>query len=79
MATRVVAIGANGQLGTDLVKAMADWDLVPLTHSDLDICDFVYILQKVLEDAKPDIVANTAAFTRVDDCEDNGLGGGRDV
>jgi len=69
MATRVVVIGANGQLGTDLVKAMADWNLVPLTHSDLDICDFVYT-RKVLEDAKPEIVINTAAFTRVDDCEE---------
>lgn len=66
---RVVIIGANGQLGTDLVKVMANWDLVPLTHADLDICDFVYT-RKVLEDKKPDIVINTAAFNRVDDCEE---------
>lgn len=66
---RVAVIGANGQLGTDLVKVMDGWDLVPLTHSDLDICDFVYT-RKVLEQAKPDIVINTAAFNRVDDCEE---------
>jgi dTDP-4-dehydrorhamnose reductase len=69
MATRVAVIGANGQLGTDLVKAMSDWDLVPLTHSDLDICDFVYT-RKVLQDTKPEIVINTAAFNRVDECEE---------
>jgi len=66
---RVVVIGANGQLGTDLVKVLSDWDLVPLSHADLDICDFVYT-RKVLEDAKPGIVINAAAFTRVDDCEE---------
>ena len=67
--SRVAVIGASGQLGTDLVGALVDWDLVPLTHADLDICDFVYT-RKVLEDAKPDIVINTAAFNRVDDCEE---------
>jgi len=66
---RVIVIGANGQLGTDLVKVLDDWDLVPLTHADLDICNFVYT-RKVVEDTKPDIVINTAAFNRVDDCEE---------
>jgi dTDP-4-dehydrorhamnose reductase len=65
---RVAVIGANGQLGTDLVKILNDWDLILLTHSDLDICDFVYT-RKVIEGAKPKIVINTAAFNRVDDCE----------
>ena len=66
---RVLVIGASGQLGTDLVKVMDDWDLVPMTHADLDICDFVYA-RKVLEEKKPNIVINTAAFNRVDDCEE---------
>jgi dTDP-4-dehydrorhamnose reductase len=66
---RVAVIGASGQLGTDLVKVLSDWDLVPLTHSDLDVCDFVYT-RKVLRDRRPDIVINTAAFNRVDDCEE---------
>ncbi|MEM3432972.1 MAG: dTDP-4-dehydrorhamnose reductase [Candidatus Methanomethyliaceae archaeon] len=66
---RIVVIGANGQLGTDLVKVLNNWDLVPLTHADLDICDFVRT-RKVLTELKPDIVINTAAFNRVDDAED---------
>ena len=66
---RVLVIGASGQLGTDLVKVMDDWDLVPMTHADLDICDFVYA-RKVLEEKKPNIVINTAAFNQVDDCEE---------
>ena len=66
---RVLVIGASGQLGTDLVKVMNGWDLVPITHADLDICDFVYT-RKVIEEKKPDVVINTAAFNRVDDCEE---------
>jgi len=69
MVMRIVVIGANGQLGTDLVKVLNNWDLVPLTHADLDICDFVRT-RKVLTELKPDIVINTAAFNRVDDAED---------
>ena len=67
--SRVAVIGANGQLGSDLVQVFADWDLVPLTHADIEICDFVHTRQ-VLERIKPDVVINTAAFVRVDDCED---------
>jgi len=66
---RVAVIGANGQLGADLVQVFADWDLVPLTHADIEICDFVHT-REVLGRIKPDVVINTAAFVRVDDCED---------
>ncbi len=66
---RVAVIGANGQLGTDLVEVFSDWDLVPLTHADIEICDFIHT-REVLGSVKPDIVINTAAFVRVDDCED---------
>jgi len=66
---RVAVIGANGQLGADLVQVFADWDLVPLTHADIEICDFVHTRQ-VLGRIKPDVVINAAAFVRVDDCED---------
>ncbi len=69
MTERVVVIGANGQLGTDLVKVLDDRELIPLSHSDLDICDFVYTRTR-LSQIRPTVVINTAAFTRVDDCED---------
>jgi dTDP-4-dehydrorhamnose reductase len=67
--SRVAVIGANGQLGADLVQVFADWDLVPLMHADIEICDFVHT-RDVLGRIKPDVVINTAAFVRVDDCED---------
>ena len=66
---RVVMIGANGQLGSDLVSLGTAWDLIPLTRRELDICDFVHC-RTVLSGARPDLVINTAAFNRVDDSED---------
>ena len=36
---RVAIIGANGQLGTDLVEVFGE-EAIPLTHKDLDVTDF---------------------------------------
>ncbi len=66
---RVAVIGAKGQLGHDVVRALSDHTLFPLTRSELDIRDFEDT-HKVLGDIRPDFVINTAALTRVDDCED---------
>ena len=66
---RVVVIGANGQLGHDLVKVLHDWELIALTRQECDLCDFAQTRQ-TLTAAKPALVINTAAFTRVDACED---------
>lgn len=67
---RLVVIGAGGQLGTDLQRSLSGWDLVALNHRDLDICDFKRTRELIFQ-AKPDVVINTAAFNRVDDCEDD--------
>jgi len=65
---RVVLIGSNGQLGTDLMKELCSWDLSGLTHRDLDICDRNRA-RTVLLERNPEVVVNTAAYNRVDDCE----------
>jgi len=37
----ILITGANGQLGTDLVKVLQQTDtVVPFTHADVDITDF---------------------------------------
>lgn len=68
---RIAIIGADGQLGTDLVKTLqsdSHIELFPLTHKDIEITD-EGIVKKVLDAISPNIVINTAAFHRVDDCE----------
>ncbi|MFQ5862618.1 MAG: dTDP-4-dehydrorhamnose reductase [Candidatus Brocadiales bacterium] len=64
---RVAIIGANGQLGNDLLKAFQE-ETVPLTHDDIEITNPGRV-DLVLGTIRPDVVINTAAFHRVEDCE----------
>jgi len=67
---KVLLIGANGQLGTDLLKVFqaAGDTVVPFTHAQLDVCSEAQI-SAALAQAKPDLVLSTAAYHRVDECE----------
>jgi dTDP-4-dehydrorhamnose reductase len=66
---KVLLIGANGQLGTDVRDAWSHHDIIPTTHADLDVCDRAGVLSAI-GGAKPDVVLNTSAFHNVDVCED---------
>jgi len=65
---RVMLIGAEGQLGSDLRKVLQAETLIPLSHADIEITDADAVRQ-AFERHRPDVVINTAAFHRVDDCE----------
>ena len=69
---KAVLIGADGQLGSDIGKFIEKKNVVGLTISDIDITDEVK-LNKVLSSHSPEVVINTAAFHRVDDCEKENL------
>jgi dTDP-4-dehydrorhamnose reductase len=73
--SRIALIGSNGQLGSDIVRLWPQSpqgsrgdELVSLTHADLDVADQSQI-RSVLSGIGPDVVINTAAYHRVDDCE----------
>ena len=66
---KVLVTGASGQLGTDLCEVLRDFELIPLTHKDIEINDMDSVKQ-AFNKYKPDIIVNTAAYVRVDDCED---------
>jgi dTDP-4-dehydrorhamnose reductase len=66
---KVLITGANGQLGTDLCEVLRDFELIPLTHKDIEISD-MSSMKQAFSKYKPDIIINTAAYVRVDDCED---------
>ncbi len=63
---KVAIIGANGQLGSDLVGVLKE-EAIPLTHRDLDVTEPESV--KILKELMPDVVINTAAYVRVDDAE----------
>lgn len=63
-------IGADGQLGSDLQQILRDKneEFIPLLHSQVEILDKEKTLE-TLRKISPDVIINTAAFHRVDDCE----------
>ncbi len=63
---KVLVIGANGALGSDLVRVLPD--VVTATHDQLDIVD-AEGSAAFIEKSGVDAVVNTAAFHRVPDCE----------
>jgi len=67
---RVALIGANGQLGSDLVKVLQPvHELTSLTHADVEVTDPKSV-ETAMRRIQPDIVLNMAAFHKVDVCEE---------
>lgn len=67
---KILIIGANGQLGTDLVRILRHHQVIALTHKEIEVCDHRGT-KKILEEHKPEAVINTSAYHRVDLCEDH--------
>lgn len=64
---RVAIVGANGQLGRELVTTFAaEAEVIAFGHDRLDLAD--PHAGRVLADADPDLVVNAAAWTDVDGC-----------
>jgi len=68
-AMRIALIGADGQLGTDLLHALEGEELFPLYYPAFDVTK-PWEARQVLAEIRPEVVINTAAFHRVDECED---------
>lgn len=66
---KILIIGADGQLGSDLCRVIPAEEQIPLTIKELDITDREQS-RKVIHKYQPHIVINTAAYHRVDDCEE---------
>ena len=66
---KIAIIGSTGQLGTDLMKVLQDeHDVIGFTHENLEVSDYDSCLK--LKEHHPDVIVNTAAFHKTDQCED---------
>lgn len=66
---KIVIIGSTGQLGTDLMKVLrSEHEVIGLTHKDIEVSDYNSCL--ILREYKPDVIVNTAAFHKTDQCEE---------
>jgi dTDP-4-dehydrorhamnose reductase len=66
---RTLLIGSRGQLGSDLCRVWTG-ELIALPHEALDVCDRDQA-HGIIRSEAPELVINTAAYHRVDDCESN--------
>jgi dTDP-4-dehydrorhamnose reductase len=65
---KIAVLGSNGQLGTDLMKVLRErHELIGLTHLDVEVSDYNSCVK--LKGYRPDVVINTAALHKVDQCE----------
>jgi len=66
---KLAVIGANGQLGTDLMEVLSfGHEVVGLNHSDIEITN-IDSVKNALSSIKPAIVLNTAAYHIVPEAE----------
>ena len=66
--SRILITGAQGQLGQALQRQYADHEVTAWDLQDLDITQFEEV-RKALDQLRPHIVINAAAFTQVDEAE----------
>lgn len=69
----ILITGAKGQLATDIVSALKDEKDISLLLADIDELDITdeNKVKKYFDENKIDMVIHTAAWTRVDDAENN--------
>ncbi|WP_444935008.1 dTDP-4-dehydrorhamnose reductase [Microbulbifer sp. JTAC008] len=66
---KILITGKNGQLGRELQdQCPSEYEMIALSREELDISD-VDAVNEVIENTRPDLVINSAAFTNVDSAE----------
>jgi dTDP-4-dehydrorhamnose reductase len=66
---RILLTGRNGQVGWELERALAPLgEVIALDRARLDLSDAAAI-QRVVRDARPEVIVNAAAYTAVDRAE----------
>jgi dTDP-4-dehydrorhamnose reductase len=71
---KVVVVGANGQLGTDVVREFvrSGDEVRSVTHAEMDVASLDSV-RGALAAARPDLIVNTAAMHHVEKCEQEPL------
>jgi len=67
---KIMIIGADGQLGTELCKVIPEEELIPLTIKEIDITDRSWT-RDIVRKHRPDHLINTAAYNQVDQAEND--------
>jgi len=66
---KILITGINGQVGHALMRELTEHELIGLTRQDCDLANLDQIKQ-VIDQHQPDLIINPAAYTKVDQAED---------
>ena len=66
---KILITGVNGQVGHALMQELTEHELIGLTRQDCDLTNIDQIRQ-VIDQHQPDMIINPAAYTKVDQAED---------
>jgi len=66
---KILITGVNGQVGHALMRELNEYELVDLSRQDCDLTIPDQIKQ-VIDQHQPDLIINPAAYTKVDQAED---------
>ena len=66
---KILITGINGQVGHALMQELTEHELIGLTRKDCDLTNLDQIKQ-VIDQHQPDLIINPAAYTKVDQAED---------
>jgi len=66
---KILVTGVNGQVGHALLHELTEHELIGLTRHDCDLTNSDQIRQ-VIDQHQPDLIINPAAYTKVDQAED---------
>jgi dTDP-4-dehydrorhamnose reductase len=66
---KILITGVNGQVGHALMRELTQHELIGLTRLDCDLTNPDQIRQ-VIDQHQPDLIINSAAYTKVDQAED---------
>jgi dTDP-4-dehydrorhamnose reductase len=66
---KILVTGTNGQVGHALMHELIDHELIGLTRQDCDLTNLDQ-LRRIIDQHQPDLIINPAAYTKVDQAED---------
>ena len=66
---KILITGVNGQVGHALMQELTEHELIGLTRQHCDLTNLDQIKQ-VIDHHQPELIINTAAYTKVDQAED---------
>ena len=69
-----MVFGAHGALGSEILSQLKkenNFELIPVTRKDMDLCGSFEYIEKFIKNKSPHLIINCAAFLGIENCYKN--------